>query len=188
MWARMNRCSCIYDMQYTFLKLSPIEKEMLSWLEKEVRPKLHATAQFDGKVDTPIKRDAYVFVNGNCLWNEFVTGNPRKLPTEDDEDAIVKHVRRFDMTEAAQYDRTMLPYEIRMKLRSHSRIWERSRYELSGASDEEEADSSDVEEAKSPSNLKVSSPSNQDDSKWDIGKTVLQYRIVTETAERYLFG
>ncbi len=32
MWARMNRCSCIYDMRYTFLRLSPIEKEMLSWL------------------------------------------------------------------------------------------------------------------------------------------------------------
>ena len=117
------------------------------------------------------------------MWNEFVTGNPRKLPTEDDEDAIVKHVRRFDMTEAAQYDRTMIPYEIRKKLRSHSRIWERSRYELSGASDEEEADSSDEEEATSPSNLKVSSLSNQDDSKWDNGKTFLQYRVVTETAE-----
>ncbi len=36
MWARMNRCSCIYDMQHTFLKLSPIDKEMLSWLEKAV--------------------------------------------------------------------------------------------------------------------------------------------------------
>ncbi len=30
----------------------------------------------------------------------------------------------------------------------------------------------------------MSSPSNQDDSKWDIGKTFLQYRILTETAEQ----
>jgi hypothetical protein len=155
----------IYDMQYTFLKLSPIEKEMLSWLEKEVRPKLHATAQFDGNVDTPIIRNANVFVNGNCLWNEFISGKARILPTEDDADDVDKHVRRYNMTKAAEYDRTNIPYEIRANLRSP--IWERSRY-LSGASDEEEATS--------PSNLKVSSPSNQDDSKWDIGKT--------ETAEQ----
>jgi hypothetical protein len=30
MWTRMNLCSCIYNMRHTFLKLSPIEKEMLS--------------------------------------------------------------------------------------------------------------------------------------------------------------
>jgi hypothetical protein len=157
---------------------------MLSWLEKEVRPKLHATAQFDGKVDTPIKRNANVFVNGNCLWNEFISGKARILPTEDDADDVDKHVRRYNMTTAAEYDRTNIPYEIRANLRNHSRIWEKSQY-LSGASDEEEeeADSSDEEEATSPSNLKVSSPSNQDDSKWDIGKTFLQYRVVTETAE-----
>jgi hypothetical protein len=160
---------------------------MLSWLEKEVRPKLHATAQFDGKVDTPIVLlDGWglggypSYANGNCLWNEFISGKARILPTEDDADDVDKHVRRYDMTKAAEYDRTNIPYEIRAKLRSP--IWERSRY-LSGASDEEEADSSDEEEATSPSNLKLSSLSNQDDSKWDNGKTFLQYRVVTETAE-----
>ena len=44
--------------------------------------------------------------------------------------------------------------------------------------------SDDEEEAKRPSKLKASSPSYQDDSKWDIKKTFLQYRIVTETAEQ----
>jgi hypothetical protein len=39
MWARMNRCSCVYDIRGDFPKLSP--KQMLSWLETEVRPKLY---------------------------------------------------------------------------------------------------------------------------------------------------
>jgi hypothetical protein len=45
-------------------------------------------------------------------------------------------------------------------------------------------DTPDEEETSSPSNLKASSPSNQDDSKWDIGKPLLQHKIVTETAEQ----
>jgi hypothetical protein len=49
----MNRCSCIYDIR-GFPKLSQIEKQTLSWLEKEVWPKLHREAKFHGKVDTPI--------------------------------------------------------------------------------------------------------------------------------------
>jgi hypothetical protein len=53
LWARMNRCSCIYDIR-DFPKLSQMEKQTLSWLEKEVRPKLHREAQFHGKVDTQI--------------------------------------------------------------------------------------------------------------------------------------
>ncbi len=118
MWARMNRCSSIYDMQYTFLTLSPIEKEMLTWLKIEVRPKLHAEAKFHGKVDTPIKRDADGFVNGNCLWNEFISRKERILPAEDDEDDVDKHVRWYNMTKAAEFDRTMIPYEIRENLKN----------------------------------------------------------------------
>ena len=77
---------------------------MLSWLAKEVRPKLHSTAQFHGKVDTPIKRNENRFVNGNCLWNEFISsGKERILPTE--------FVRWYDMTKAAEFDRSiMIPY------------------------------------------------------------------------------
>ena len=168
LWARMNRCSCIYDMQHTFLKLSPIKKEMLTWLKIEVRPKLHAEAKFHGKVDTPIKRNENEFVNGNCLWNEFISRKERMLPTEDDEDDIDKHVRWYNMTKAAEFDRTIIPYEIRENLKN------RCRYLSS-------ANSSDEEEATSPSNLKASSPSNQNDSKWD---SFFLNGIVTETAEQ----
>ena len=73
MWARMNRCSCIYDIR-GFPKLSQIEKQTLSWLEKEVQPKLHRKAKFHGKVDTPIALlDGWgiggfpSYANGNCL-------------------------------------------------------------------------------------------------------------------------
>ena len=81
---------------------------MLSWLEKEVRPKLHATATFLGKVDTPIKRNtANGFLNGNCLWNAFISGKERTLPTEDLDD-IEKYVHWYDMTIAAEFDRLII--------------------------------------------------------------------------------
>ncbi len=154
MWAGMNRCSCIYDMRHTFLKLSPIEKEMLSWLEKEVRPKLHAKATFHGKVDIPIKRNtANGFLNGNCLWNAFISGKERILPSEDLDD-IEKHVHWYDMTKAAEFNRSIICKVQRDCLKNMYRY-------LSST------DSSDEEEAKIPSNLKASSPSNQDDSKWN---------------------
>ncbi len=58
---------------------------MLSWLEKEVRPRLHREAQFHEKADTPIALlDGWRlprYANENCLWNEFVTGQDRILPT-----------------------------------------------------------------------------------------------------------
>ena len=84
MWARMNRCSCIYDIR-AFPTLSQMEKQMLTWLEKEVRPKLHREAQFHGKVDTPIALlDGWGlprYANENFLWNAFVTRQQRILPT-----------------------------------------------------------------------------------------------------------
>ena len=66
-----------------------LKKQTLSWLEKEVRPKLHREAIFHGKVDTPIALldgwglggfPSYA-TNGNCLWNAFVTRQDRILPT-----------------------------------------------------------------------------------------------------------
>ena len=58
---------------------------MLTWLEKEVRPKLHREAQFHGKVDTPIALlDGWGllrYANENFLWNAFVTRQQRILPT-----------------------------------------------------------------------------------------------------------
>jgi hypothetical protein len=162
----MNRCSCIYDIR-NFPKLSPIEKEMLSWLEKEVRPKLHATATFLGKVDTPIKRNANVFVNGNCLWNAFISGEERILPTEDLDD-IEKYVRWYDMTNAAEFERPVIWKVQRDRLKCICRYVSST-------------DSSDEGEAKSPSNLKASSSSNKDDSKWD---SFFLNGIVTETAEQ----
>ncbi len=98
------------------------------------------------------------------------------MPTEDDEDIIDKHVRWYDMTKAADFDRSTIPVQQREYLKNKCRF----EFSSSDSSDEEEV--SDEEEATSPSNLKASSPSHQDDSKWDIGKTFLQYEIVTETA------
>jgi hypothetical protein len=167
MWARMNRCSCIYDIR-NFSKLSPIEKEMLSWLEKDVRPKLHATATFLGKVDTSIKRNtANGFLNGNCWCNAFISGEERILPTEDLDD-IEKYVRWFDMTKAAEFDRPIIWKVQRDRLKNICRY-----VSSTGSSDEGEA--------KSPSNLKASSSSNKDDSKWD---SFFLNGIVTETAEQ----
>ena len=108
---------------------------------------LSHTQKKSAQLVTPIKRNANGFVNSNCLWNKFISGNARILPTEDDEDDIDKHVRCYDMTKAAQFDRSNIPVEIRENLKS------RYRYLSS-------ADSST-----SPSNLKASSLSNQDDSK-----------------------
>ncbi len=106
------------------------------------------------------------------MWNEFISGKERILPTEDDEDDIDKYVRWYNMTKAATFDRSIIPVNIRENFKN------RCRYYLS------RADLSDEEEATSPSNLKASSPSNQNDSKWDLVKTLLQHKIVTETAEQ----
>jgi hypothetical protein len=70
LWARMNRCSCTYDIR-EFRKLSPIEKQMLSWLEEEVRLKLHSKAHFQGMIDTP-ETTPMIDSSGYCLWNAFV--------------------------------------------------------------------------------------------------------------------
>ena len=166
--SRMNRCSCIYDMRHTFLKLSPIEKEMLSWwLKKEVRPKLHAKATFHGKVDTPIKRNTTNgFLNGNCLWNAFISGQERVLPAEELDDDIENYVRWYDMTTAAEFDRSIIPVVQRDRLKNICRFLRST-------------DSSDEDESESPSNLKASSPSDQDDSKWE---SFFLNGIVTETA------
>ena len=94
------------------------------------------------------------------------------MPTEDDEDDIDKYVRWYNMTKAATFDPSIIPVNIRENFKN------RCRYYLSSA------DLSEEEEATSPSNLKASSPSNQNDSKWDIGKTLLQHKIVTKTAEQ----
>ena len=74
MWAKMNRCSYIYDIR-NFQKLNQIEKQMLSWLEKEVWPKLHRKAQFHGKVDIPRVlpqkiRKRELFVERICFGKE----------------------------------------------------------------------------------------------------------------------
>ena len=70
LWARMNRCSCTYDIR-EFRKLSLIEKQMLSWLEEEVRLKLHSKAHFQGMIDTP-ETTPMIDSSGYCLWNAFV--------------------------------------------------------------------------------------------------------------------
>ncbi len=112
---------------------------------------MHATAKFDGKVDTPI-RSANGFVNGNCLWNEFISGNARTLPTEDVDD-IEKYVHWYVMTNAAEFDRPIIWKVQRDYLKSICQ---------SGLSSTNSSD--DEEEAKRPSKLKASSPSYQDDS------------------------
>ena len=52
-------------------------------------------------ITTPIKRNANGFVKGNCLWNEFISGNNRILLTEVDEYDIEKDVHWFDIAKAA---------------------------------------------------------------------------------------
>ena len=64
---------------------------------------MHARAKFHGlQVDTTIKRNANGFVKGNCLWNEFISGNNNSiLLTEVDEHDIEKDVNWFDIAKAA---------------------------------------------------------------------------------------
>ena len=86
--------------------------------------------------------------------------------TEDDENDIDKYVGWYDLTKAAnKFDHSIIPVIIRENFKSWFRF-------LSSA-----------DSSTSPSNLKASSPSNQDDSTWDIVKTLLQHKIITETAE-----
>ena len=112
MWARMNRCSCIYDIR-GFPKLSQIEKQTLSWLEKEVRPKLHREAKFHGKVDTPIALldgpGLPRYANDNCLWNAFVTRQDRILPTPITMFAIDEYVLETSLYKPAEFDSYDIP-------------------------------------------------------------------------------
>jgi hypothetical protein len=86
-WARMNRCSCIHNMQ-TMPKMTRLENEMLSWLENELRERLHAQAEFSSKADAPIVLSATgKFVDKNCRWNKFLTS--------DKSDAFSEEVRNM---------------------------------------------------------------------------------------------
>ena len=103
----MNRCSGFFYIR-DFPKFSPIEKQMLSWLQKGVRPKLHRKAQFHVQVDTPnVLLDApglRRFVNGNCLWIAFVSGKDRILQPVVNQFAIDKYVLRTDIYKPAEFD------------------------------------------------------------------------------------
>ena len=116
-WARMNRCSCIYDMNEDVPKLTLIEKQILTRLSKEVRPSLYRK-NFLGKVDTPIKKDAAGrFITGNCLWNDFVLGKERK-ETKEDLDDIDVYVSVFELTEVADKEMHIFSKELKLALRS----------------------------------------------------------------------
>ena len=70
----MNRCSCIHNMR-TMPKMTRLENEKLSWLESELRERLHDLAEFANKPDAPIVLTATgEFVNKNCRWNNYLTG------------------------------------------------------------------------------------------------------------------
>ena len=112
LWARMNRCSCIYDIR-AFPKLSQMEKQTLSWLQKEVRPRLHREAKFERNVDTPIALldgpGLPSYANGNCLWNAFVTRKERTLPTPITMFAIDEYVLKTLIKQPAEFDSYDIP-------------------------------------------------------------------------------
>jgi hypothetical protein len=60
----------------TMPKMTRLENEMLSWLENELRERLHAQAEFSSKADAPIVLTATgKFVDKNCGWNKFLTSD-----------------------------------------------------------------------------------------------------------------
>ncbi len=82
---------------------------MLSWLEKEVWPKLHRKAQFHGKVDIPIALlDGFYlrrYASENRLWNAFVSEKKdRILPTLVNMFAIDTYILRTDIHKPAEFD------------------------------------------------------------------------------------
>ncbi len=112
MWARINRCSCIYDIR-DFNILSQNEKQTL---EKEVRSKMHREAKLHGKVDTPIAlKDGWGlggfprYANGNCLWNAFVTRQQRIFPTPITMFAIYEYVLKTRKYKPAEFDSYDIP-------------------------------------------------------------------------------
>ena len=112
LWARMNRCSCIYDIR-AFPKLSQMEKQTLSWLEKDVRPKLHREAKFERNNDTLIALldglGLPSYANENCLWNAFVTRQQRSLPTPVNMRVIDEYVLRTFIKQPAEFDSYDIP-------------------------------------------------------------------------------
>ena len=85
---------------------------MLSWLDKEVRPKLHRKAQFHGNVDTPNDWDAVTnrFVNKNCLWNACISEKDRILQPVVHEFDIDKYAfTTTDIVKAAEFYNYITP-------------------------------------------------------------------------------
>jgi hypothetical protein len=65
-------------------KMTRLENEMLSWLESELRERLHDQAAFASKPDAPIVLTATgEFVNKNCRWSNYLSGTTLYLFSEE---------------------------------------------------------------------------------------------------------
>ena len=119
MWARMNHCSCIYDMR-TLRKLSPIEKRMLTWLKNEHRLLLHRKAKFHEKHDTPIRIRAAdkTYINGDCLWNRFLDGKQDSFRDTNHDDGILKYVSKIFLSVPIHMENKNIPINYENQLKS----------------------------------------------------------------------
>ena len=98
MWARKNRCSCIYNLQ-SIRNLSHNETVVLEWLVNHGRSKIQNHQHFRNHYDTQIcymtrvaivREDAVVPLStGKCLWSTYVQSSDIYVANEGEADDIL---------------------------------------------------------------------------------------------------
>ena len=109
MWARKNRCSCIYDFK-TVRRLTPDERVALTWLENNQARKWLKQLRYD--YDIPIRYNPTR--RWKCLWTTWLEGREADVAAADvaadsDEKNIVEYM---DITNAVDLETNDVPTEV----------------------------------------------------------------------------
>ena len=103
MWARKNRCSCIYNLR-SIRNLSHNEKVVLNWLENHGRSKIQNHQHFRNHYDTQICYTSKLLLStGQCLWSTYVQSSDVVVAKEGNntaDDILVVSLKMHDITKA----------------------------------------------------------------------------------------
>jgi hypothetical protein len=115
MWARKNRCSCIYNL-HPIRKLSNNEKVVLDWLEKHGRSKIQDHQHFRNHHDTQIcYTSKLLWSTGQCLWSTYVQSSDVVVANEGNDaadDILDRSLKLHDITNAVSDEMMVVSHRV----------------------------------------------------------------------------